>query len=98
VSYRVFSPRTETGDEYTNSLATKSRFFRHPTRQREPLDPGHPGTGRALLIKVAAEVVVVSTRRVLAQLSSSWPHRGWYRRVCERLRRPVPTAVPQASG
>jgi len=45
-----------------------------------------------LLIKVAAEVVV-SARRVLVRLSSSWPHLNWYRRVCERLNRQPQTAV-----
>jgi len=53
-------------------------------RQRDPLGEGHPCTWRLLLIKVAAEVVV-SARRVLVRLSSSWPHLNWYRRVCERL-------------
>ena len=50
-----------------------------------------------LLIKVAAEVVV-STRRIVVRLSASWPHLDWYRRVCERLRAPLPPPVPQPSG
>ena len=76
--------------------AERQRYFRL-RRQRDPLGEGHPCTWRTLLVKVAAEVVV-STRRVLVRLSSSWPHLGWYRRVCERLRGPVPTTVPRASG
>ena len=76
--------------------AARQRHFRL-RRQGDPLGEGHPCTWRTLLVKVAAEVVV-STRRVLVRLSSNWPHLGWYRRVCERLRRPVPTAVPQTSG
>src|SRR5262249_3069675 len=68
--------------------AERQRHFRL-RRQRDPLGEGHPCTWRTLLIKVAAEVVV-STRRVLVRLSSSWPHLGWYRRVCERLRGSVP--------
>ena len=46
-------------------------------------------SGDAGLIKVAAEVIV-RTRRIMVRLSSSWPHLDWYRRVCERLRDPVP--------
>jgi hypothetical protein len=66
-------------------------------RQRDPLGEGHPCTWRTLLIKVAAEVVV-RTRRVVIPLSARWLHLGWYRRVCERVLRPVVTAVPQALG
>ncbi|MCI0457348.1 MAG: hypothetical protein L0Z62_10295 [Gemmataceae bacterium] len=54
-------------------------------RQRDPLGEGQPCTWWQLVIKVAAEVVV-SVRRVVVRLSSSWPQLGWYRRVCERLR------------
>lgn len=63
--------------------AERQQRFRQ-RRQRDPLGEGQPCTWRLLLIKVAAEVVV-SARRVLVRLSSSWPHLGWYRRVCERL-------------
>jgi hypothetical protein len=76
--------------------AERQRHFRL-RRQRDPLEEGHPCTWRTLLIKVAAEVVV-STRRVLVRLSSSWPHLGWYRRVCERLCGPATRAIPEASG
>jgi hypothetical protein len=61
----------------------RRRQFRQ-RRQRDPLGEGQPCTWRLLLIKVVAEVVV-SARRVVVRLSSSWPHLGWYRRVCERL-------------
>lgn len=63
--------------------AERQRQFR-ARRQRDPLGEGHPCTWRLLVIQVAAEVVV-SVRRVVVRLSSSWPHVGWYRRVCERL-------------
>jgi hypothetical protein len=63
--------------------AERERLFRQ-RRQRDPLGEGHPCTWRLLVIKVAAEVVI-SARRVVVRLSSSWPHLGWYRRVCERL-------------
>jgi len=74
----------------------RRRHFRL-RRQRDPLGEGHPCTWRTLLIEVAAEVVVRS-RRIVIRLSASWPHLGWYRRVCERVLRPVLTAVPHASG
>ncbi len=71
--------------------AERQRRFR-ARRQRDPLGEGQPCTWRLLLIKVAAEVVV-SARRVLVRLSSSWPHLNWYRRVCERLNRQPQAAV-----
>jgi hypothetical protein len=71
--------------------AQRQRQFRQ-RRQRDPLGEGQPCTWRLLLIKVAAEVVV-SARRVLVRLSSSWPHLQWYRRVCERLSRAPEVAV-----
>jgi hypothetical protein len=74
----------------------RQRHFRL-RRQRDPLGEGHPCTWRTLLIKVAAEVVV-RTRRIVVRLSSSWPHLEWYRRVCERLRAPLPLPVPHPSG
>ena len=74
----------------------RQRHFRQ-RRQRDPLGEGQPCTWRTLLIKVAAEIVV-STRRIVVRLSSSWPHLDWYRRVCERLRHPLPTPVPNPSG
>jgi hypothetical protein len=71
--------------------AARRRRFRE-RRRRDPLGEGHPCTWRMLVIKVAAEVVV-SVRRVVIRLSSSWPHLAWYRQVCERLRG-LGTAVP----
>jgi Transposase DDE domain group 1 len=63
--------------------AARRRRFRQ-RRQRDPLGEGQPCTWWQLVIKVAA-AVVVSARRVVVRLSSSWPHLGWYRQVCERL-------------
>ena len=37
-------------------------------------------------------------RPFVVRLSSSCPHLGWYRRVCERLCGPVATALPAPSG
>jgi Transposase DDE domain group 1 len=62
-------------------------------RQRDPLGEGQPCTWRTLLIKVAAEVLV-STRRVVVRLSSSWPHQDYFRHVCARLASAAPLAVP----
>src|SRR5207248_1873674 len=76
--------------------AERQRHFRL-RRQRDPLGEGHPCTWRTLLIKVAAEVIV-RTRRIVVRLSSSWPHLGWYLRVCERLVAALPTPVPHPSG
>jgi hypothetical protein len=75
---------------------SRRRQFRQ-RRQRDPLGEGQPCTWRTLLIKVAAEIVV-RTRRIVVRLSSSWPHLGWYLRVCERLRHPLPIPVPDLSG
>ena len=76
--------------------AERQRHFRL-RRQCDPLGEGHPCTWRTLLIKVAAEVIV-RTRRIVVRLSSSWPHRDWYLRVCARLRAPLPIPVPYPSG
>src|SRR5271165_89599 len=73
----------------------RGRFFRQ-RRQRDPLGEGQPGTWRSLFIKVAAEVVI-SSRRIVIRLSSSWPHLGLYQQVCERLRAPL-AAAPLCSG
>jgi Transposase DDE domain group 1 len=76
----------QAGETPTEALtgAERQRHFRL-RRQRDPLGEGQPCTWRTLFIKVAAEVIV-SCRRVVVRLSSSWPHLGWYRQVCERLR------------
>src|SRR5712692_2196130 len=45
---------------------------------------GQPATWRLLFIKIAAEVTV-SKRRILIQLSRSWPYLHYFQRVCQRL-------------
>jgi hypothetical protein len=52
---------------------SRRRTFFNRRRQSDPLGEGHPCTWRTRLIKVAAEVLV-SSRRVLIRLSSSWPY------------------------
>jgi hypothetical protein len=54
------------------SETSKKRFFNR-RRRHDPLGEGQPCTWRSRLIKVAVEVIV-SSRRVLVKLSSSWPH------------------------
>jgi hypothetical protein len=76
--------------------AERQRYFRL-RRQRDPLGEGHPCTWRTLLIKVAAEVVV-TVRRVVVRLSSSWPHLDWYQRVCARLQNLASRPVAAPSG
>ena len=82
------------GEALTGAVRQRHSRLR---RQRDPLGEGHPCTWRALLIKVAAEVVV-RTRRIVVRLSSSWPHLGWYLRVSECLRHPLPIPVADPSG
>jgi hypothetical protein len=73
--------------------APASRRAWSQRRRQDPLGEGQPSTWRSLLIKVAAEVVV-SSRRILVRLSSTWPYLGWYEHVCRRL----PIAVVAATG
>ena len=69
------------------------RGYFNRRRQQDPLGEGQPCTWRSLLIKVAAEVVV-SSRRILVRLSSSWPYLDWYHRLCVFLG----SAPPVSSG
>lgn len=63
-------------------------------RVQDPLGEGQPCTWRTLLIKVAGEVIV-SSRRILIRLSASWPHLGFFRRLCEQFASlPPPLADP----
>jgi len=71
--------------------AERKRYFNH-RRQQDPLGEGHAETWRTRLIKVAAQIVV-SSRRVLVQLSSSWPHLDHYRAVCEAVQRVSGTSL-----
>jgi hypothetical protein len=60
------------------------RAWHNRRREHDPLGEGQPCTWRTRLIKVAA-TVRESTRRVLVQLSCSWPYLRHYRQVSERL-------------
>jgi hypothetical protein len=69
----------------------RKRFFNR-RREHDPLAEGFACTWRTRLIKVAAEVIV-SARRVLVRLSSTWPYHGHYQRVSRAVLgvRPAPS-------
>jgi hypothetical protein len=90
------SPTAGVGVPAEAQTGTSRRRHFRLRRQCDPLGEGHPCTWRTLLIKAAAEIVV-RTRRIVVRLSSRWPHRDWYRRVCERRRDPFPIPVPSPS-
>jgi hypothetical protein len=74
--------REELPDE---ALAGRARRQCHNRRrERDPLGQGQPCTWRTRLIKVAA-IVWESTRRVVVQLSSSWPYLEHYQHVSQRV-------------
>jgi hypothetical protein len=60
------------------------RRWHNRRRAHDPLGEGQPCTWRTRLIKVGA-TVRESTRRVVVQLSSSWPYLEHYYRVAEQL-------------
>jgi Transposase DDE domain group 1 len=61
----------------------RRRFF-NQRRDRDPLGEGHACTWRMRLIKVAARVIE-TTRRIVVQLSGSWPHLDHYRQVSQKI-------------
>ena len=69
------------------ALAGKARrrFFNR-RHERDPLGEGQACTWQMRLIKVAARVVQ-KTRRIVVELSGSWPHLEHYRRVSEQVLR-----------
>jgi hypothetical protein len=78
------------------ALAGRQRRDLHNRRrERDPLGEGHPCTWQTRLIKVAARVLV-SSRRILVQLSGSWPYLDHYRRISEAVLRLAP--LPRPSG
>ena len=63
---------------------TDRKRYQRLRRQHDPLGEGQPWTWRTLLIKVAA-TVIVSARRILVQLSGSWPHFEYFRQVSDHV-------------
>jgi hypothetical protein len=62
----------------------RRRVWHNRRREHDPLGEGQPCTWRTRLIKVAGRVRE-STRRVVVQLSASWPYLHHYRQVAQRL-------------
>ena len=60
------------------------RDWHNRRRQRDPLGEGQPCTWRTRLIKVAARVRETS-RRVVVELSASWPYLDHFQQVVRRL-------------
>jgi hypothetical protein len=60
------------------------RQLHNRRRDRDPLGEGQPCTWQTRLIKVAARVTE-RARRVLVELSASWPYLEHYRRVSEQV-------------
>jgi hypothetical protein len=83
-------PIQEQSEIPVEALVGKARKkYQNARRRQDPLGEGQPATWRLLLIKVAA-TVVVSTRRILIQLSHSWPNRNFFEHVSQHvLRRPA---------
>ncbi len=59
----------------------RRRYF-NARRRNDPLGEGHISTWRTRLIKVACEVVV-SARRIVIRLSSSWPYLDLFLKVAQ---------------
>ncbi len=83
----VADPLPESNDAEVPNEALggdQRRQHHNRRRQRDPLGRGQPDTWRTRLIKVAARVTE-SSRRVLVELSGSWPFLDHYRRVSDRV-------------
>jgi hypothetical protein len=69
----------------TEALAgRRRRRWHNRRREHDPLGEGQPCTWRTRLIKVAA-CILERTRRVIVQLSSSWPYLNHYRQVSQQV-------------
>ena len=78
-------PQCEPAELPAEALSGRQRRRHHNRRrERDPLGEGHAATWRTRLIKVAARVTV-SARRVLVQLSGSWPYLEHYRRTSDHV-------------
>jgi hypothetical protein len=62
----------------------RRRQWHNERREHDPLGEGQPCTWRTRLIKVAA-YVFETTRRVVVQLSSSWPYLNHLERVSQQI-------------
>jgi hypothetical protein len=71
------------------------RGWHNRRRERDPLGEGQPCTWRTRLIKVAARVRETS-RRVVVELSASWPYLDHFQQVVQRLLA-ISSAAPNSS-
>ncbi len=71
------------------------RGWHNRRRERDPLGEGQPCTWRTRLIKVAARVRETS-RRVVVELSASWPYLDHFQQVVQRLLG-ISSATPNSS-
>ncbi len=84
-------PAPQPQDVPTEALTgNQRRQYHNHRREQDPLGEGQPCTWRTRLIKVAARVRQ-TTRRVLVELSSSWPYLKHFQQVGQRLLE-MPTA------
>lgn len=67
------------------------RGWHNHRRERDPLGEGQPCTWRTRLIKVAARVRE-TTRRVVVELSASWPYWHHFQQVSRRILTPAAIA------
>lgn len=67
------------------------RGWHNRRREHDPLGEGQPCTWRTRLIKVAARVRQTS-RRVLVELSASWPYLAYFQRVAQHVLQVQPLA------
>lgn len=87
IRHLIADPPTEPEDAEmpVEALDHKARRQHHNhRRQRDPLGEGQPCTWQTRLIKVAARVTE-RARRVLVELSGSWPYLETYRQVSEQV-------------
>jgi hypothetical protein len=83
-------PPTEAVPVEALSGIHRRKYF-NTRRRHDPLGEGHITTWRARIIKVAAEVVV-STRRIVIRLSSSWPYLDLFLQVARANAIPITTS------
>ena len=69
----------------------RRRDWHNRRRKHDPLGEGQPCTSRTRLIKVAA-CVRETSRRVVVELSASWPYLEYFQRVGQRILQALPTA------
>jgi hypothetical protein len=78
-------PPAPEGDVPTEALEGEARkHYQNACRREEPLGRGQPATGRLLLIKVAASVIV-SCRRIVVRLSGTWPNRAFFEHISQHV-------------